>query len=176
MKAMTAMNAPHARVFCTRHASRGFTYLMLLWWVTLAGVVLMAISENWLMAARREREAELVFRGEQIRQAITAYAHVPLTQQASRWPASLADLLEDRRSGQTVRHLRKLWPDPVTGEDWGLTMTEEGGIQGVYSRSQGRPLRAPAGIQHYSEWRFEAAADADPSVSAASSPASASSR
>ena len=33
----------------------GFTYLLLLWWVALAGVMLMALGESWSMQARRDR-------------------------------------------------------------------------------------------------------------------------
>jgi type II secretory pathway pseudopilin PulG len=135
---------------------RGFTYVMLLWWVAISGVMLMALAQSWTMAAKREREAELLFRGEQIRKAIEAYAQVPLTEQGSRLPMRLSDLLTDRRSGKVVRHLRRVWPDPVTGEDWGLIHSDDGGIVGVYSRSLATPLRAPAGIARYSEWRFQA--------------------
>lgn len=129
---------------------------MLLWWIAIGGVMLMALSRSWVMEARREREAELVFRAEQIRSAIEAYARVPVAQEATRLPLTLEDLLADRRGGRMARHLRKAWPDPITGEPWGFIRDEKNGIQGLYSRSQAAPLRGPAGVLHYSEWRFEA--------------------
>jgi type II secretory pathway pseudopilin PulG len=162
------MNEPAMR----RQRQRGLTYLMLLWWIAIGGVMLMALARTWSLDSRREKEAELVFRGEQIRQAIEAYARVPVAQEASRLPMRLSDLLTDRRSGQVVRHLRRLWPDPVMAEAWGFVQAEDGGILGVYSRSAAAPLRAPTGVTHYSEWRFEAALN-EPNPAASSRPASA---
>ncbi|MFT3858865.1 MAG: type II secretion system protein [Aquabacterium sp.] len=143
-------------------AARGFTYLMLLWWVAIGGVMLSALGQSWSMESRRAREAELQFRGEQIRQAIEAYARVPLQEGASRWPMRLEDLLEDRRSGSLRRHLRRLWLDPITGSaEWGVIREggrEEGGILGVFSRSEQRPVSAPTGVQTYAQWQFVAGA------------------
>ena len=128
---------------------------MLLGWVALSGVLLMAASTHWRQQAQREREMEYAFRGEQIRQAISAYAAVPLSTGQSPWPPSLNALLADERTGRVVRHLRQVWPDPMTGQDWVLIREEEG-IRGVYSRSPLQPLRAPKGVTRFDEWRFEA--------------------
>ena len=152
-----------------RSASRamaGFTYLMLLWWVAIAGVTAAALSRSWVMDMRREREAELRFRGEQIRLAIESYARVPVAQGASRYPARLEDLLEDSRQGVVVRHLRQLWRDPVRLQGpWGLVREpgrKDGGIQGVYSLSSQVPLHPPQGVTRYAEWRFVAGEAATP--------------
>ncbi len=135
-------------------AQGGFTYLMLIWWVALSGVMLAALADNWSHAMRRQREAELVFRGEQIRQAIEAYHKVILPGGAAQWPSRLEDLLEDRRGPVMVRHLRRLWPDPITGDaSWGLVM-EGVGIRGVYSTSTATPLAAPEGVAQYKQWLF----------------------
>ncbi|MEK8086076.1 hypothetical protein WNB94_06660 [Aquabacterium sp. A3] len=138
-----------------RHDQRGFSYLMLLGWVALSGVLLMAASTHWRQQAQREREMEYAFRGEQIRRAISAYAAVPLSTGQSPWPQSLNDLLADERTGQVVRHLRQVWPDPMTGQDWGLIRQGQG-IRGVYSVSALTPLSAPKGVARFDEWRFEA--------------------
>jgi hypothetical protein len=55
------------------------------------------------------------------------------------------------------RHLRSVWPDPVTGGPWGLLRDGEY-IRGVYSLAKGKPLRAPEGVMSYEEWRFDAVA------------------
>lgn len=135
------------------HHEQGFSYLMLLGWIALSGVVLMAASTAWRHQAQREREIEMVFRAEQIQAAITAYAAVPVSPGQSPWPRSLDALLTDERSGQVVRHLRQAWPDPVTGGAWGL-VREGDGIRGVYSLSRLTPLRAPKGVSQFDEWRF----------------------
>lgn len=135
---------------------RGFTYLMLLWWVAIAGIMLAAAGQSWQLDARRARDAELAWRGEQIRRALETYSQAPVAEGVRRLPLDLDELLEDERAGQTLRHLRRLWPDPVTGEAWGLLRREsDGAITGVYSRSSLRPVRAPAGVTTYAAWRFE---------------------
>lgn len=137
-----------------RRAQSGFTYLMLIWWVAISGVMLAALADNWSHAMRRQREAELVFRGEQIRKAIEAYHQVIVPGGASQWPTQLEDLLEDRRGPVVVRHLRRLWPDPITGDAaWGL-LKEGTGIKGVYSTSPARPLAGPEGVDQYRLWFF----------------------
>jgi hypothetical protein len=139
------------------HQEQGFSYLMLLGWIALSGVVLMAASTAWRHQAQREREIEMVFRAEQIQAAITAYAAVPVSPGQSPWPRSLEVLLTDERSGQVVRHLRRVWPDPLTGGHWGL-VREGDGIRGVHSLSRLTPLRAPKGVSQFDEWRFLAGA------------------
>lgn len=137
---------------------RGLTYLMLLWWVALSGLMLAAMAQSWTLDARRAREAELIWRGEQFRQAIEAYASVPVAEGESRLPQRLQDLLEDRRGGAVQRHLKRIWPDPLTGRaEWGLVREGEGassGIAGVHSLSRARPLNAPQGITRYEQWHF----------------------
>jgi type II secretory pathway pseudopilin PulG len=151
----------------TRHhaGQGGFTYFMLLWWVALSGIMLAALSQQWAFERRREKEAEMVARAQEITSAIAAYRQAVPT---GAWPHSLQDLVEDRRGPRTLRHLRRIWVDPLTGRaDWGLVRHSpppgnggaapaEGGIQGVYSRAPGTPIRAPAGTKTYDEWRFEA--------------------
>lgn len=148
----------------SRHRQRGFTYLMLLWWVAISGVMLMALSQRWVMESRRQREAELVFRGEQIRLALEAYAKVPVREGLSPYPQKLEDLLSDSRGGKTVRHLRQVWRDPITNQrTWGL-LKDKGGIRGVYSLSTQAPVTAPASVRRYDEWRFEVQAAPAPAL------------
>ena len=151
---------------------RGFTYLMVLLWVAISGVMLMATSRAWLLESRRERDTELIYRGQQIQDALSAYAAVPVSTGRSRAPERLEDLLEDRRSGQVVRHLRQVWRDPITNSpQWGLLKDAEGGITGVFSTSPKVPLLAPPGTRSYKDWRFEAGASVEP-ADAASAPSS----
>ncbi len=52
-----------------------------------------------------------------------------------RYPQSLEELLIDNRSQKPGYHLRQLYPEPITDLAWGLIRDEQGGITGVYSRS-----------------------------------------
>ena len=61
-------------------------------------------------ATQREKEAELLFRGEQYREAIASYY-----KKEQRYPQSLEELLEDKRYPMPVRHLRRLYRDPSPG-------------------------------------------------------------
>ena len=119
----------------------GFTYLWLLFILAVGGVALAAIGQRTSTTAQRDREAELMFRGAEIARAIAAYrAATPGT--AKVLPASLQDLLDDRRSGVPVHHLRRVYSDPFTGrEDWILVRTDDGLITGVHSSASEAALR-----------------------------------
>lgn len=160
---------------------RGFTYLWLLFAVAGMGLLLAAAAQSWETAARREREAELLFIGGQFARALHSYRErTPGAEK--QYPLSLEDLVEDRRFPEPQRHLRRLYRDPVTrGTDWGLVRSG-GRIVGVHSLSGARPLRthfgerfaAFAAAARYDQWVFgpELAA---PTSASAPGPADASS-
>src|SRR5207245_1886735 len=58
-------------------------------------------------------------------------------------PHALQDLVQDERLPVPKHHLRRLYPDPVTGKaDWSLIPTPSGqAIMGVASSSQGVPIK-----------------------------------
>lgn len=119
---------------------KGFTYIGIL--IAVAFFGLASVGSARLLAAteRVEREAELLFIGHQFRQAIKSY--VQTGPRAGQYPATLEDLLLDRRYPTTRRHLRRLFVDPITGKaDWGLVLAPEGGIMGVHSLSEREPLK-----------------------------------
>jgi type II secretory pathway pseudopilin PulG len=109
-----------------RHCwQRGFTYLLLLFVLVIGGIGLSALGEVARQRAWREQEAELQFRGTEIASAIASYVDAsPGTSRTL--PARIDDLLEDRRSGRVVRHLRQWRPDPLGGR-WVLLAPGEGG-------------------------------------------------
>lgn len=121
---------------------RGFSYLWLLFSLALSGVALAALGSNWQQAAQRSREAELIFRGEQIQGALQRY-HDASPAGQPRLPDRLEALLADQRDGSPRHHLRRLWADPCTGRpDWLLLRDASGqGIVGVRSRAQHPALR-----------------------------------
>ena len=151
-----ASNAP-ARV-------RGFGYLMVLFALAAIGIGLATAGEVWHTASQREREAQLLFVGHQFRLALASYrdSSPPGSPIA---PLSLEELLEDKRYPTPRRHLRKLWPDPMTGAaDWGLVKVG-GRIVGVHSSDEREPIRTAfarrdadfAGAGTYAQWSFLAA-------------------
>ena len=97
----------------------GYALLVALVTLALLASLVSASSRAWRTAAQREREQELVFRGEAIRQAITSYVNARPS--SPEWPASLDDLLQDRRFSPPRPHLRRRYVDPFTGQaDWVL--------------------------------------------------------
>lgn len=138
----------------------GFTYLVLLWWVAISTLMLAALGQQWQLESRRQREIELVFRANQILAALAAYRCATPDGLPSA-PVNLQQLVEDVRGTAPGHHLRRLWPDPISGGEWGLLKhPASDGIRGVYSVAAGTPLRAPPGVTSYAEWHFDAQADA----------------
>jgi type II secretory pathway pseudopilin PulG len=143
-----------------RCRARGFTYLTVLFVVAILMTGLALVGEMWETAARREKEAELLFVGNQYRKAIERY----VISGKAQYPRTLEDLLQDARQPSTQRYLRKLYPDPITGKnEWGFVKGPDGGIGGVYSLSEAQPMKVAgfrprdaslAGAQKYSDWKF----------------------
>ena len=93
------------------------------------------IGEVWHTSNAREKEAELLFIGNEYRRAIERYYLAGSG--VRQYPKNLADLVKDPRQPGTVRHLRRLYPDPITGsEEWGLVKSADGGFAGVHSLSE----------------------------------------
>ncbi len=132
----------------------GFTYLTALLVVAVLGAGLAAAGTIWSHARQRDREAELVWVGEQFRTAIALYYNRS-PGSVKRYPASLEDLLEDRRFLTVQRYLRRIYPDPMTGKvQWGLIAAPGGGIMGVRSISEKAPIRTVKEVKRYSDWQF----------------------
>src|ERR1700692_787026 len=56
--------------------TRGFAYIGLLVAIVIIGAALAAVAEVWSVQSQREREVELLYRGDAIRYAIGAYVAV----------------------------------------------------------------------------------------------------
>lgn len=141
----------------------GFTYLAVLFMVAIMGAMLAATGITWSIAQQREKERELLFIGHEFRKAVADYyEHTPGT--VKRYPYSFNDLLKDNRQLATVRHLRRVYPDPMTSKPtWGIVRAPDGGIMGIYSLSNDAPIKRSGfhlsdnafdAAKQYSDWRF----------------------
>ena len=111
----------HARL---DSANAGFAMVALLVSLSVMGLMMSIMLPVWSHAAKREREAELIFRGEQYRRAIELYQR----EVAGAFPPDLETLVAQR-------FLRKLYTDP---------MIEDGEFQVIYqnqyTQTEGNPV------------------------------------
>ncbi len=142
---------------------KGFTYLAVLLAMLILALATQGVMTFVSQQALREHEADLLRIGQTMSKAIgTYYESTP--GMVKLWPQTLEELLDDRRQVSIVRHLREVYPDPITRlPNWGLVMAAEGGIKGVYSISTEAPIRMGAveldtttldPATHYSSWQF----------------------
>jgi len=153
----TPGDAPRARA---RQLESGFTYLGLMAAIVVMGILLTMASRVWTFSGQRDKEAQLLWAGDQYRLAIMRYFtfdhHYPLT---------LQDLLQDDSSPVARHYLRRLYRDPISGDaDWTLLMDPTGvGIMGVASKSRLAPIKRRgfadeevgfADRDCYCDWKF----------------------
>lgn len=141
----------------------GFTYVGLLIAVALVALAGATVLESGAQWQLRGQEAELLAIGQEFRAALRSYAEAtPLGQPDA--PQELAELLRDPRQPGIKRHLRRIYPDPLTGQKaWGLVRRPDGRIVGIHSLSRSPTLRRsgfPVGLEAFAaarrhdEWIF----------------------
>lgn len=141
----------------------GFTYFGLLAVIAAMGVALAGVGEVWHAAQKREKEQELLFIGNQFREALNGY-YENTPGQERRYPSKLEDLLKDPRYPSIQRYLRKIYRDPLTGDTtWGVLKGPDGEIYGVFSLSGDEPSKKHnfslvdksfEGKTKYADWVF----------------------
>lgn len=140
----------------------GFTYLTVLFIVAILLGGLAMVGEMWETVAKRDKESELLFVGNEYRKAIARY-YESTPGVAKGYPRTLEDLLKDSRMPSTQRYLRRLYRDPFGSTEWGIVKAPDGGIAGVYSLSEEKPLKTGnfklrdagfEGAQRYADWKF----------------------
>jgi type II secretory pathway pseudopilin PulG len=158
-------------------SSAGFTYIAALVMVVIMGIMITRATQSWTMRAKRAREAELIYQGTQVRDALRRWYNVKYDTKGvvsvldskrplkPGGPRELADLLKGSEL-QKVRYLRpSSMKDPMTGKDWTLVKDGAQSIIGVSSSSELAPLKQAnfpsdlepgdfEGKKKYSEWVF----------------------
>lgn len=125
--------------------------------LNIMAIMLTVAMPVWRQMVQREREVELVFRGEQYRRAIQLY-------ERRNGPGVLPPDLDALIEG---RFLRKAFKDPITGGDFVLIRQGQeqpgvpasaaagpGPIVGVVSSSRQRSIRIYEGQTVYDQWLF----------------------
>jgi type II secretory pathway pseudopilin PulG len=163
------------RRFYPLNNQRGVTLMVVLLMMVVMGLAAGMAGNTWKNVLEREREEELLFRGNQYRRAIESYYKTAHAGTQAAYPKSIEELLKDPRSLQTRRHLREAYKDPVTGEDFELirqggqiaglpgAVQSLAGIRGVYSKSSRESFRKAGfrepyqdfnGATAYRDWQF----------------------
>ncbi len=161
------MNLPPARTTPAHRPARPPRGAVLLGFLVLLAASGWTVA-RWGQAAaderQREAEAELLWVGQQYRQAIESYYNAT-PGGVKKLPVRVEDLLEDKRFPTSRRHLRQAYGDPLRpGEPLQLIIRAEQ-LVGVRSPAQGLPFRRtgfPNGLEKfseagsYAEWEFVA--------------------
>lgn len=120
----------------------GFAYIFLLIAVAVIGGAGALSVQLGSTMARRDAEGRLREVGRAFSQALDSYAAMT-PQGMMPAPKTLEQLLRDDRFPAVVRHLRRIYDDPITGgATWGLLRDGQGFIVGVYSLSDSVPVGA----------------------------------
>jgi type II secretory pathway pseudopilin PulG len=143
-------------------SQRGFTLV-----AVLAAMFILALGTQKVMTfvstdAQRDREAHLLLVGQAYVRAIGTY-YESSPGGIKRWPRSLEDLADDTRFVGIKRHIREVYPDPISRQQWGIVASPDGGVAGVYSLSEKKPIRTAAldtgsmtlpAAGRYMDWQF----------------------
>lgn len=141
---------------------QGVTYVVLMLSVVLIGVSLTVAAKHWKTMIQREKEADLIAKGIEIQNALAQYSvrmKIGRLVPGEVYPQSLVELTRPPKP-----LLRRVYPDPVSGADWEYIRAPTGGIMGVRSRVQTKPIKEhdfPLAVRHfegrrtYRDWVFQ---------------------
>ena len=158
-----------------RHADAGYTLIGLLAMMAVSSILLATIAPTWSFIVTRDKEEELIFRGESYKFAIERYQ-----KKFNKLPSKLEEL-------DKGKFIRKLYDDPMTGYEFELILqapdgrkreselsasqrasvrgTAPGsgsfGIVGVVSTSEEVAIRPYQDKERYNEWEFIAGEGSD---------------
>lgn len=105
-----------------RHGERGFTLAMFVMVVAIVSIMMGVAVQSVEFSMRREREAELIFRGQQYIEAIRLYKT-----KYGRYPMRMKEIWEAK-----PRVVRQKWKDPITdSEAWGLIFVGQDRVTGL---------------------------------------------
>jgi type II secretory pathway pseudopilin PulG len=105
-----------------RNPESGYTLLIVLLIVATILLITAAAAPNIYIEGRRERDEEMIWRGQQYVRAIGLYY-----KKYGHYPQTIDDLV---KSNNQIRFLRQAYPDPMNREDgsWRLIYVGPGGV------------------------------------------------
>jgi len=140
-----------ARTAALQRPAQGLVLLALLIMLILVGVGALGAAEVWSTTLKREREAQLLFVGEQYRRAIGDYWRMSPGRRA--YPPSIDVLLTDDRFPNPVHHLRRAYRDPMTESGEFEPIMQANAVIGVHSTSADAPIKRAGFPQSYAQFK-----------------------
>jgi len=146
-----------------RGSERGYTLVALIVAIAVMSILMAAAVPIWSHLMKREREKELLFRGNQYVEAIDRFYR-----KFGRLPLQIEEL-------QKTKCIRRHYPDPMTKDgQWELIRftggprqagrrlpgsksaqpLATGSIIGVVSKSREKSILIYQGKDHYNQWKF----------------------
>ena len=107
---MKCASPTRARLRVRRRGERGYAILLVLFFVTLLLIGTMAVAPNMITEGRREREAEMIWRGKQYTRGIKLYYR-----KMGKFPTSLDNLTKPQIGN--IRFMRQAYKDPMNSKD-----------------------------------------------------------
>lgn len=142
---------------------QGFSYVGLMLLIALISIAASATLSVGALVQRKQAEDELLYIGHVYRKALRSYYEATPPGKRSD-PARLEYLVKDNRFTPPKHHLRQLYFDPMTNsQQWGLLTGRGGGIVGVFSLSDQKPIKLAnfdeadkdfVNAKTYSDWLF----------------------
>jgi type II secretory pathway pseudopilin PulG len=118
------------------HAEAGYAMAALLVALSVMAILMTAVMPVWKQSAQREKEEELIFRGQQYTHALTLFSR----KYANAAPPNLDVLVEQR-------FLRRKYKDPITNSDFQLILAGQNPSGSTPQTGRGQPQEAGAGRQ-----------------------------
>lgn len=143
----------------------GYALALTLFFAVVLAVLLFTLAQLWEGESRRERERQLLWVGGQFQRALASYLTAPGVL-SGEGPKSIDELISDKRFDPPMRHLRRVYADPMTNTtEWGFKRTSDGAIIGIHSMLKMPPLKSDglwpepkefAAAKSYEDWVFTA--------------------
>src|SRR6266404_310710 len=101
---------PRVRSFAGRKGEQGYAILLVLFLATVMLIGAMAVAPNVLTEGRRQREAEMIWRGKQYARGVKLYYR-----KTGKFPTSMDDLTKPKLG--SLRFMRQAYKDPMNKKD-----------------------------------------------------------
>lgn len=156
------VSMPIGKLGHMRKYTLGFTFIGLLIIISISGILLSAVGIVWHQDSQRNKEQELLFVGDAYRRAIQSY-YDESPNGNKQYPQKLEELLLDKRFPSVKRHIRILYPNPITKDYSWMLIKQADRIKGVTTKSEQVPIKT-AGFpkvyeefskaKTYADWKF----------------------